>query len=183
MTGPKGATRGSKTTCPQGTYLLEATTYGDREHGHELTEFTLTIEIVDEDVYKINAEDIYIPESVVVGQPVTVHYRVGNAGRTSPKRTVRRCRYMDRECTGHRRAFWRRMAIGRREISHHYGEPTAISASVTHRDVKPFTVTFNRPGDNWAFVAIVTNDEGEEAEEEDFPRLLRRIFGAERFRV
>ena len=113
--GAEGRNSRIENNLPAGTYLVEATTYGDREHGHELTEFTLTIEIVDEDGYKIKAEDIYIPEPVVVGQPVTVHYGVGNAGRTSPKRTVRRCRYMDRECTGHRRASWRRMAIGGRD--------------------------------------------------------------------
>ena len=166
--GAEGRNSRIENDLPVGTYLVEATTYGDREHGHELTDFTLTVEIVDEDEYKLKVEEIYVPEPVVVGQPVTIHYRVGNAGRTDLPETHSATVslygpgvYRTLDSISASDGNWKA------GDSHHSGEPTAISASVTHSDLKPFNVTFNRPGDNWAFVSIVTNEEGEEEGDED----------------
>ena len=178
--GAEGRNSRIENDLPAGTYPVEATTYGDREHEHELTEFTLTIEIVDEDGYKIKAEDIYVPEPIVVGQPITVHCRVGNAGRTDLPET--HSATVSLYGPGVNRTSESILASDcnwKAGVSHHSGEPTAISASVTHRDVKPFMVTFNRPGDNWAFVAVVTND-GED-EEEDFHGFFVEFLALNRF--
>ncbi len=63
-----------------GTYLIEATTFGDRDHAHELTDFDLVIRLVDPDAFHLKAEAIVLPDPIVAGQPVVVHY-VGRAGR------------------------------------------------------------------------------------------------------
>ena len=152
---------------PAGTYLVEATTYGDREHGHELTEFTLTIEIVDEDAHKLKVEKISIPQLVVAGQPVTVHYRVGNAGRTDlPETQNASVALYGRGVYGATDSIAASDGNWEAGASYHSGEPSSIPTSVAHDDLKPFTVTFNRAGDNWAYMAITTFEE-QEAEEED----------------
>ncbi len=148
---------------PAGTYLVEATTFGDREHGHELTEFTLTIEIMDEDRHKMKAEELYIPKPVVAGQPVTIQYRVGNAGGTDLPEDLRaraaiygRGVYRATELIAAADGNWKA------GVSHHAGDETAISSSVTHDEIKPFTVTFNGSGDNWAYLSVGTYDEEDE---------------------
>ena len=56
-----------------GTYLIEATTHGDRDHAHELTDFDLVIRLVDPDAFHLKAETIVLPDPIVAGQPVVVH--------------------------------------------------------------------------------------------------------------
>lgn len=163
---------------PAGTYLIEATTYGDREHGHELTEFTLTIDVVDEDRFLLKAEDVFVPEPVVAGQPVTIHYRVGNAGRMDLPGThsaaigiYGRGIYSPSENIPASEGNWEAGA------SYHSDAAAAIPTSVTHEDLKPVTVTFNRPGDSYVFLGIATYEqqEGEEAEEVAFSGLFKEF--------
>ena len=146
-----------------GTYLIEATTYGDRDHAHELTDFTLTIRLVDEDTFRLKAEAIQIPDQIVAGEPFTVQYRVGNAGRTDlPEgysaevllagRGLYELTDLISSSDGHWQAG----------DSYHSGDDIASFASAAISDLSPFEASLRRPGDTWLVLGVVTYDENEE---------------------
>ncbi len=146
-----------------GTYLIEATTYGDRDHAHELTDFTLTIRLVDEDTFRLKAEAIQIPDQIVAGEPFTVQYRVGNAGRTNlPEgysaevllagRGLYELADLISSSDGHWQAG----------DSYHSGDEIASFASAASGALSPFEVSLRRPGDTWLVLGVITYDENEE---------------------
>ena len=65
-------------------YLIEATTYLERDLQPLLADFTLTISPVDEDAdlqgFLLKVEETHAPDVVVAGVPFPVHYRIGNLG-------------------------------------------------------------------------------------------------------
>ena len=119
---------------------------------------------MDIDAFNLKAEAIHLPDQVVAGEPVTVHYRVGNVGRTSLPDTrgavVRLYARSSFERTDFIAASDGRWEAG---ASYHTGEPTAISASTSIGEVTPFEITFGSAGLSWVFIAVVTYDDtGEE---------------------
>ncbi len=151
-----------------GTYLLEATTYLERDYQPLMADFTLVVHLVDEQAgqnsFLLKIEDVHTPEHVVAGQPFSVHYRVGNLGGGDLA-----------DIGGNAvvyvvgpRVFERTAPIAASEmrwgagVSYHTGEPAANSASLAIEEVSPFEVTLGGHGPSWVFVGVVTFDENDE---------------------
>ena len=171
-----GAGRNSRieNDLPAGTYLIEATTWGDREHGHELTDFELNVRLLGEYTFRIKAEAIAMPEKVVVNEPLTVDYRVGNAGRADLPDgygvAVRIYARGAQDGTDTIAASDGRWGAG---VSYHSGDRIASQTSVSIEETAPFHITFRRSGASWAYLAVVTYDENDE--EVAFQGILREF--------
>ena len=151
-----------------GTYLLEATTYLERDYQPLRADFDLVVHLVDEnarlDFPLIKIEAVHTPERVVAGQPFDVHFRIGNVGDGS---------LADIGGSAFTYVVGPRVFQGpifvtgpedrwQAGASYHTGEQTAIAQSIETKAVQPFEVTFNRPGPTWLFVAVITEDSSEE---------------------
>ena len=148
-----------------GAYLVEATTYLERDYQPLMADFTLVVSLVDEqethDSFLLKIEDVHTPERVVAGQPFPVHYRVSNLGGGGLADVggnaivyVVGPRVFER--TGSIAGSEERWGAG---VSYHSGELTANSASVAIDELEPFEVTLGRAGPSWVFVAVITLDE------------------------
>ena len=151
-----------------GTYLVEATTYLERDYQPLMADFTLVIHLEDEkanqDSFLLKIEEVHIPEHVVAGQPFSVHYRVGNLGGgdlsdiggNAEIYVVGPRVYEGTDPIAASEMLWQA------GVSYHTGAPTASSTSVSIDEVTPFEVTLGRPGPSWVFVAVITYDEDDE---------------------
>ena len=152
-----------------GTYLVEATTYLERDYQPLMADFTLVVRLVDEEERQrsslLKIEQVQTPEHVVAGQPFTVHYRIGNlgggdlaeVGGTVDIYVVGPGVY---ERRGPLAASEMRWEAG---VSYHTSPQTANATSVEIAEVAPIEVTLRRPGPSWVFVAVIADDEfGEE---------------------
>lgn len=150
-----------------GIYLIEATTYLERDLQPLAADFDLTIHLVDDQEKQgrvlIKVEAIDVPEQVVAGEPFTVDYRVGNLGGGDLA-----------DVGGNAivyvvgpRVFERTDAIDASEDiwqaggSHHSSEDLATAASTSIEELIPLEVTFRESGPSWVFVAVVADDEDE----------------------
>ena len=151
-----------------GTYLIEATTYLQRDLQPLMADFDLMIHLVDEAAeqssFDLKVETSYTPAEVVAGEPFPVHYRIGNLGGgdlASTDGTV--IAYVVGP-----RVFQRKNGIitsaGDWEagVSYHSGEETASATSTVNDDVTPFEISFGRPGPSWVFTAIIAFDDDDE---------------------
>lgn len=147
-----------------GTYLLEATTYLERDFQPLRADFTLIVNLVDEvarqEQFLLKIEESRTPNLVVAGQPAPVDFRIGNLGGGSLA-----------EVGGSAlvyvvgpRVFEIAPVITASEgrwdsgVSYHTGSETASATSEEIGHVRPFEVTFGRPGPAWLFVAVITYD-------------------------
>lgn len=152
-----------------GTYLLEATTYLERDYQPLRADFTLVIQLVDEtarqDSFLLKIEDVHTPERVIAGQPFDVHYRVGNLGGgdladVGGNAVVYVVGPRVYEYTDPIEASDGRWQSG---VSYHTGAQTANASSVEIGELTPFQATLRSTGPSWVFVAVITDDEdGEE---------------------
>ncbi len=149
-----------------GVYLIEATTYLQRDLQPLIADFTLTVSMVDEeaklDKFQLKIEETHAPDVVYAGKPFDVHYRVGNIGYgdladvgghawtyvVAPPRFYRFGNKLEAED-----GFW---APG---VSYHTGEETASAVSAFTGEVRSFEVTLDTPGPSWVFVATLVYDE------------------------
>ena len=150
---------------PSGTYLLEATTYLERDYQPLMADFTLVVQLVDEEAdqasFLLKIEDVHTPEQVVAGQPFEVHYRVGNLGGGdladidgNAQVYVVGPRVFEINAPIHAsEVIW---ASG---VSYHTAAQTANETSVALGEVTPFDVILRKPGPSWIFVGVVTEDE------------------------
>ena len=147
-----------------GTYLLEATTYRQRDLQPLTADFDLVVHLVDEEArqhrFQLKIEETHAPDQVITGVPFAVHYRAGNPGGG------------DLADAGGRvvvyavapRVFERIPSIAATQerwqagVSYHSGAQTASATSVATVEVTPFAVTLNEPGPSWVFVAIIAFD-------------------------
>ncbi len=162
-----------------GVYLLEATTYLERDYQPLMADFTLVVHLVAEraaqDSFLLKIEEVHTPEHVVAGQPFAVHYRVGNlggggladAGGNAQTYVVGPRVY---EFSGPIAASETQWQAG---ASYHTGASTASAASVSIGEIAPFEVTLGGHGPSWVFVAVVTYDE--DGEERGFHGLWRNL--------
>ncbi|MYA58929.1 MAG: hypothetical protein F4X40_00010, partial [Chloroflexi bacterium] len=153
-----------------GTYLVEATTYLERDALLILADFELVIHLVDEaerqaSGFQMKIETVEVPERVTVGVPFEVHYRVGNVGNGTMT-----------EDDGSVRAYavalddWGRadLTIDPETgwpggVSYHTSDATANSTSTESDDVNPFELTLEDSGNTWVWLYVVTDDpDGEE---------------------
>ena len=152
-----------------GTYVIEATTYLQRDLQPLTADFDLVVHLVDEEArqhrFQLKIEETHAPDQVIAGVPFAVHYRAGNPGggdladaggsvvvyAVAPGVFVRIPSVA---------ATAERWQAG---VSYHSGARTASATSVATVEVTPFAVTLNEPGPSWVFVAIIAFDEaGEE---------------------
>ncbi len=143
-----------------GTYLVDATTHGARDHVHELTEFTLTIRLVEPDTFRLKAEAVHAPDEVIAGEPFLVHYRVGNLGQRALPSTYAAATYL----VAPERVFEVSRLVSTRGgrwqagASYHSGPQTASATSTALGGLTPFAITLNAPGPAWVSLGIVILD-------------------------
>ena len=145
-----------------GTYLIQATTYLQRDLQPLTADFDLVVRLVDEAAqqrrFQLKIEATHAPDRVIAGEPFDVHYRVGNPGGG------------DLADAGGRvvlyvvapRVFERIVATPEQwqaGVSSHSGAQMASATSVAAAEVTPFAVTLRQPGPSWVFVAIIAFDE------------------------
>ena len=152
-----------------GVYLIEATTYLERDLQPSQADFDLVIHMVDEGErqrsFQLKVEATHAPEQVVAGVPFPVHYRVGNLGGGDFVDTAGSVvAYVVAP-----RVFQRNDSIvapggsWQAGVSYHSGAETASATSIANGEVTPFSITLRDPGASWVFVAIIALDEsGEE---------------------
>ncbi len=152
-----------------GTYLIEATTYLERDLQPLMADFTLVIHLVDEVAeqrsFQLKVEASHTPDRVVAGEPFPVHYRIGNLGGGDLASTDGRVIvYLVAPSVFERKdAIITSAGDWEAGVSYHSGEQAASTASIEIGDVTPFEVTLGRPGPSWVFVAIIAFDQfGEE---------------------
>ncbi len=150
-----------------GVYLIEATTYLERDLQPLSADFNLTIHLVSEEEKQgrvlIKVEATGVPEQAIAGEPLTVNYRVGNLGGGNLA-----------DVGGNAivyvvgpRVFERTDAIDASEDiwqaggSHHSSEDLATAASTSIEELTPLEVTFRESGPSWVFVAVIADDEDE----------------------
>ena len=154
-----------KRYLPAGAYVVEATTYLERDLQPLLAEFTLTISLVDEAAelqrFLLKVEGTHAPAEVIAGVPFTVHYRVGNVGLGDLSEVGGQAIVYSVAPGFYDRGFSIDAEDGNWQphVSYHSGDITASSGSTSIREVKPFDVTINRPGPSWVWVGIVSYDE------------------------
>ena len=147
-----------------GTYMIEATTYLERDYQPLRADFVLVVQLVDEaerqGSFLLKIEESHTPDQVVAGEPFPVHFRVGNLGGGdlsaiggSALLYVVGPRVL--EIASSIPAAPDRWQAG---VSYHTGEQTATSNSVSVNEVRPFEATFSSPGTTWLFVGVVTYD-------------------------
>ncbi len=162
-----------------GVYLIEATTYLQRDLQPLIADFTLTVGLVDEDArldtFQLKIEETHAPDVVYTGVPFPVHYRVGNVGLGDLAEiegngwmyVVAPRFYRPGNSVEATDGFWAP------SVSYHTGAETASMISGTSSEIKPFEVTLNRSGPSWVFVAIITYDD--EENEQAFHGLWRNL--------
>ena len=151
-----------------GSYLLEATTYLERDYQPLMADFTLVVHLVDEEAdqasFLLKVEDVHTPDQVVAGQPFDIHYRVGNLGGGDLADINGNVRVY---VVGPRPLFDITGRIDTSEgswasgVSYHTGAQTASETSVELGEIAPFEATLRSPGPSWIFVGVVTDDEDE----------------------
>ena len=167
-----------------GVYFIEATTYLERDLQPLFAEFTLTIKLVDEEAeqgkFLLKIEETFAPDQVIAGEPFTVDYRVGNVGGGDFGEAGRIVLY-----TVAPREFERTPNLypsvedWQAGDSYHTAARVAGSTSTTNDDVPSFSLTLNRPGTSWVFVAVIAFDhDGEEIAFHGIWRNLTVLSGA-----
>ena len=149
---------------PAGDYMVEATTYLERDYQPLRADFTLVIRFVDEEAqqrsFLLKIEEPHTPDEVVAGQPFPVHYRVGNIGGgdladVGGRAVVYVVGPRVYDYTSSISSSQGRWQAG---VAYHSGAPVENANSVAIREVAPFEATFSRPGPSWVFVGVVTYD-------------------------
>ena len=162
-----------------GTYLVEATTYRERDRQSLFSDFDLVIHLVDEaerqQSFQIKVEATHIPDRVIAGEPFLVHYRLGNLGRgdlADAGGSVLAYAVVPwvYEQTGPVAASDELWQAG---ASYHTGDQTASETSTAIDEVTAFEFTLARPGPSWVQVAVIVYDES--GTEIGFHRLWRNF--------
>ena len=153
-----------------GTYLIEATTYWERDAQLASADFELEIHLIDEQQrqasgFQLKIESSVLPEYAIAGVPFDVHYRIGNVGNgdmatedgtvevyaIAPRNYERFTFSIDPE------DGWQ--AGG----SFHSDESSASNTSTVSDQVTPFQLTINDAGTSWVWLVVVIDDDsGEE---------------------
>ena len=169
-----------------GTYLLEATTYLERDFQPLMSDFTLVVNLVDErakqESFLLKIEESRTPDQVVAGQPFPVDFRIGNLGGGSLAEIGGRALVYVVGPRVLEIAPSITAAAGRWEsgVSYHTSSETASANSVEIEHVRPFEVMFGSHGPAWLFVGVVTyNSLGEEVGFHGLWRTLTVLSGTE----
>ena len=153
-----------------GTYLIEATTYWERDAQLASADFELVVHLIDEEErqrsgFQLKIEDSIVPEQTIAGVPFEVHYRIGNVGNgemTSEDGTVRVYAIAPQDYDRinldiDSESGWQAGA------SYHSSDTSASMTSTVSDQVRPFELTIDDAGKSWVWLVVVVDDEsGEE---------------------
>ena len=153
-----------------GTYLIEATTYWERDAQLASADFELVVHLVDEEErqrsgFQLKMEAGLVPEEALAGETFEVHYRVGNVGNgaladegsTVDVYAIAPGDWDQIELTVDPEAGW---GAG---VSYHSGDASANATSEENDEVRPFEITIDDSGVAWVWLVVVVHDEsGEE---------------------
>ena len=148
-----------------GVYLIDATTYLERDKQPLQADFTLTVHLVDETAQqqepRLKIEKVRAPAEVVAGDPFTVHFRIGNLGGGElPDDGSQAFIYV----VGPRvfELLDPVSGIWDAGVAYHTGDETASASSTAIDDITPFEATFYKHGPQWIFVGVVAEDADED---------------------
>ena len=157
-----GARRNSRIEnyLPAGIYVIEATTYLQRDLQPLVAEFELTIHLVDELAaqgnFLLKVEETLAPDVVIAGEPFTVDFRVGNVGGSAlPEDSfvilyaVGPRAYRELPEIPASETLWQAGA------AYHSSLETASATSTAVPAVQPIAIALPRPGPSWVFVAAI----------------------------
>lgn len=153
-----------------GTYLVEATTYWERDAQLASADFELVIHLIDEQErqesgFQLKIEAGVIPDEAIVGVPFDVHYRIGNVGNgpmteedgTIDVYAIAPRNYDTTELTIDPEDGW---GAG---VAHHTNDASASATSTESDQVRPFEITMRSSGTSWVWLVVVVHDStGEE---------------------
>ena len=145
---------------PAGIYVIEATTYRQRDLQPLVAEFELTIHLVDELAaqgnFLLKVEETLAPDVVIAGEPFTVDFRVGNVGGSAlPDDSfvivyaVGPRAYRELPNIPASETLWQAGA------AYHSSLETASATSTAVPAVQPIEIALPRPGPSWVFVAAI----------------------------
>ena len=155
-----------------GPYLIEATTYLERDYQPLAADFTLVVHVVDEEAeqqsFRIKIEETHTPDTVVAGEPFDVNYRVGNIGGgdlADVDGTALIYVIGPRVSRVFETVGWVPASDGlwQAGASYHSDAQVASATSISIDQAYPLDVTFLNPGPTWIFIGVVTED-GDESE-------------------
>ena len=150
---------------PAGSYLIEATTYLERDLQPLVADFTLRVHLVDEaaaqGVFLLKIEETLAPDQVIAGEPFAVDYRAGNLGGGDLPADSYVIVYavaprVFEPIRGVPAALWHAGA------AYHSIPETASAYSTSTPWLDSITVTLQRPGPSWVFVAVIAFDADDE---------------------
>ncbi|MXV98526.1 MAG: hypothetical protein F4Y12_13520 [Acidimicrobiaceae bacterium] len=148
-----------------GVYLIDATTYLERDKQPLQADFTLTVHLVDETAQqqepRLKIEKVRAPAEVVAGDPFTVHFRIGNLGSGElPDDGSQALIYV----VGPRvfELLDPVSGVWDAGVAYHTGDETASASSTAIDDITPFEATFYKHGPLWIFVGVVAEDADED---------------------
>ena len=150
---------------PAGPYLIEATTYLERDLQPLVADFTLRVHLVDEaaaaGVFLLKIEETLAPDQVIAGEPFAVDYRAGNLGGGDLPADSNVIVYavaprVFEPIRGVPAALWHAGA------AYHSSPETASAYSTSTPWLSSLTVTLQRPGPSWVFVAVIAFDADDE---------------------
>lgn len=151
-----------------GDYTVETTTYRERGIQPLSSDFELVIHLVDEEAergtFNLKIEASHTPDQVIAGEPFTVHYRAGNlgGGDLTDAGGYAVLYVVAPGASDRTRAIYGSAERWQAGVSYHSGSQTATATSIVIDEAKPFTLTLNRPGPSFVFVAAVVFDEADE---------------------
>lgn len=151
---------------PAGIYLIEATTYRQRDLQPLVADFELTVHLVDEaaaqEGFLLKVEETLAPDVVIAGEPFAVDFRAGNVGGGGlPEGSfvilyaVGPRAYQDLPPIPASEALWQAGA------SYHSSPELANATSIMVPAIRPITTALPRPGPSWVFVAAIAFQEVE----------------------
>lgn len=169
---------------PAGAYLIEATTYRQRDLQPLVADFELTVHLVDEaaaqNSFILKVEETFAPDVVIAGEPFPVDFRVGNVGGSGLPEDS----FVILYAVGPR-AFESVEEIPTSETiwqpgaSYHSNPELASATSTAVPFVQPIEIALPRPGYSWVFVAAaafqVVEDEGRYDNEISFHGIWRNL--------
>lgn len=150
---------------PAGTYIIEATTYSQGGQQPAASDFTLSVQVVDERAAQLDpnpkVEFLAVPDQVVSGDPFTVHFRVGNHGGGDLHGNAASYLVLVR---GPENRHWGNpvpiaestWAAG---SSYHTGTPAASRASTELAGLASVNLRLEEPGRSWVLVALYALNE------------------------
>ena len=150
---------------PAGLYVIEATTYRQRDLQPLVADFTLVVQLVDEAAaqqrFLLKIEETLTPDEVIAGESFAVDYRVGNLGEGDLPANSRVVVYA--RAPGVFEAIWAIPgSLWHAGAAYHSSSGTAGASSASNPRIDPIAVTLGRPGPSWVFVAVIAFDADDE---------------------